>query len=212
MIKRMMWGVLGLLLSGLAVVMWADNQTSRFSRPYISHNLHELPAQKVALVLGTSPKLVDGRDNWYFNYRIQAAVELYQQGKVQHIIVSGDNRRHTYNEPDMMAAALVKQGVPANKITADYAGLRTLDSVLRARDIFGQQRYIVVSQSFHNERAVYLARSHGIEAYGYNARDVRRYAGLKTQIREYGARVKMFLDLWSNKQPKHGGEAIALPE
>lgn len=137
MIKRMMWGVLGLLLSGLAVVMWADNQTSRFSRPYISHNLHELPAQKVALVLGTSPKLVDGRDNWYFNYRIQAAVELYQQGKVQHIIVSGDNRRHTYNEPDMMAAALVKQGVPANKITADYAGLRTLDSVLRARDILG---------------------------------------------------------------------------
>lgn len=212
MIKRMMWGVLGLLLSGLVVVMWADVQTSRFSRPYISHNLHELPAHKVALVLGTSPKLVDGRDNWYFNYRIQAAVELYQQGKVQHIIVSGDNRRHTYNEPDMMAAALVKQGVPANKITADYAGLRTLDSVLRARDIFGQQRYIVVSQSFHNERAVYLARSHGIEAYGYNARDVRRYAGLKTQIREYGARVKMFLDLWSNKQPKHGGEAIALPE
>nr|UOP05655.1 YdcF family protein [Conchiformibius kuhniae] len=127
-------------------------------------------------------------------------------------MASGDNSRHGYNEPDAMIAALVAQGVPAGKITPDYAGLRTLDSVLRMRDIFGQNGYIVVSQKFHNERAVYLARAHGIEAYGYNAADVGQYAGIKTRVREYGARLKMFWDVWTGKTAKHGGERIVLPD
>lgn len=109
-------------------------------------------------------------------------------------------------------ANLIAQGVPPENITPDYAGLRTLDSVLRARDIFGQEGYIVVSQKFHNERAVYLARAHGIPAYGFNARDVATRAGLKTRLREYGARVKMFIDLATGRQPRHGGGKITLPD
>ena len=153
------------------------------------------------MLLGTSPVLADGRSNLYFTHRIRAAAELYRAGKVRYIIASGDNRKHGYNEPEAMKAALIAQGIPAERIIPDYAGIRTLDSVLRARSIFGQPSYIIVSQKFHNERAVYLARAHGIRA-----------GGFKTRVREYGARMKMYLDLLTGKQPKHGGETIALPD
>lgn len=198
-----------LCVGAIALANWRVNA---FSQLFIGADMAQLPPQKVALLLGTTPRLTDGRNNLYFDYRIQAAAKLYHAGKIRHIIASGDNRKHGYNEPDEMKKALMALGVPAEKITADYAGLRTLDSVLRARDIFGQQSYVVVSQKFHNERAVYLARHHGIDAVGFNAQDVDKYSGLKTQIREYLARVKMFADLLFGKQAKHGGEKIVIPD
>lgn len=194
------------------LIFAADWRVSSFAAPYISADSQTLPPSRAALLLGTAPKLADGRTNLYFQYRIEAAADLYRQGKVRHIIVSGDHSRQEYNEPDAMRQALIEHGIPAAAITPDYAGLRTLDSVVRARDIFGQSRYIIVSQPFHNERAVYLARTHGIEAYGYNARDVSISWGLKTRLREYGARVKMFWDLLIGKEPKFGGDKIDLPE
>ncbi len=195
-----------------AIALLANWHTQRQTAAYLYDNTAQIPAQKAALLLGTSPTLADGRSNLYFAHRIRAAAELYRAGKVRYIIVSGDNRKHSYNEPDAMKAALIAQGVPPENITPDYAGLRTLDSVLRARDIFGQEGYIVVSQKFHNERAVYLARAHGIPAYGFNARDVAIRAGIKTRLREYGARVKMFIDLATGRQPRHGGGKITLPD
>ena len=200
------------LVAALGLTAAADVWVSRSSAPYLADRPDSLPAHKTALLLGTTPTLADGRANPYFDYRIQAAAELWKSGKVRHIIASGDNRKHSYNEPDAMKAALIAQGVPPENITPDYAGLRTLDSVLRARDIFGQEGYIVVSQKFHNERAVYLARAHGIPAYGFNARDVATRAGLKTRLREYGARIKMFIDLATGRQPRHGGGRITLPD
>lgn len=196
----------------LLAVLAADWRVSRFAAPYISGTAQTLPENRAALLLGTTPKLADGRANLYFQYRIQAAADLYSGGKVRHIIVSGDHSRSGYNEPEAMREALIAHGIPAEAITADYAGLRTLDSVIRARDIFGQSRYIIVSQAFHNERAVYLARRHGIEAYGYNARDVAISWGLKTRLREYGARLKMFWDLAIGTRPRHGGEPVKLPD
>ncbi len=203
---------LALLTLLIALVLLANWHTQRQTAPYLYHNAVQIPAHKAALLLGTSPTLADGRTNLYFTLRIQAAAELYRAGKVRYIIVSGDNRKHGYNEPEAMKAALVAQGIPAEKIVPDYAGIRTLDSVLRARSIFGQDSYIVVSQKFHNERAVYLARAHGIDAYGYNAADVDRYSGFKTEVREYLARVKMLLDLAVQKAPRHQGEPVRLPE
>ena len=172
----------------LAALYGIRAYTARVAAPYLSGHAAELPERKAALLLGTSPKLADGRSN------------------------SGDNRKHGYNEPEAMKAALIAQGIPAEKIVPDYAGIRTLDSVLRARSIFGQESYIVVSQKFHNERAVYLARAHGIDAYGYNAADVDRYSGFKTEVREYLARVKMLLDLAVQKAPRHQGEPVRLPK
>ena len=142
---------------------------------------------------------------------IDAAVELYKAGKINYILISGDNRKEEYNEPEEMKKALMQKGVPEKSIYLDYAGFRTLDSVVRAKEVFGQTRLTIISQRFHNERAIYLAEKNGITAIGFNARDVDVYAGLKTNIRELFARVKMFIDLAIDKQPHFLGEKYKLP-
>ena len=130
-----------------------------------------IPENRVGLLLGTSPKLRGGRPNLYFNYRITAAVELFQAGKISRILVSGDNRRMNYNEPVEMRKALIAHGIPDSVIVMDFAGIRTLDSVIRAKKVFGQDRFTIISQRFHNERALYIAGRNGIEAVGFNAKD-----------------------------------------
>jgi SanA protein len=111
-----------------------------------------------------------------------------------------------------MKAELVKLGVPAEKIYLDYAGFRTYDSVYRLRDIFGQSSFTVISQEFHNRRAIYIAQELGLQAVGFNANDVDAYNGFKTQLREKFARVKVFIDLLMNKKPKFLGEKIKIAE
>lgn len=175
------------------------------------NNLSDLPHNKVGLLLGTSPLLKSGRVNPYFQYRIEAAAELYDSGKIEYVLVSGDNSRNDYNEPLEMQKALIERGIPAGRIFFDYAGLRTLDSVVRAQKIFGQRSFTVISQRFHNERAVYIAGKYEIDAIGYNARDVGRSFGFKTRKREWLARVKVFVDLLMDKQPRYLGEEIDIP-
>lgn len=169
-----------------------------------------IPHNDVGLLLGTSPKLKNGNNNLYFDYRILAAAELYKAGKIRYILISGDNRKKDYNEPEEMKKALMQKGVPEGAIYLDYAGFRTLDSVVRAHEVFGQSRLTVISQRFHNERAIYLAGKNGIDAIGYNAKDVNAYAGIKTNARELLARVKMFIDLAIDKQPHFLGEKIVI--
>ncbi|WP_313608081.1 ElyC/SanA/YdcF family protein, partial [Dysgonomonas sp.] len=124
---------------------------------------------------------------------------------------SGDNSRKDYNEADDMRAALVEAGVPDSIIHCDYAGLRTLDSVVRMNEIFGQDSFIVVSQEFHNERAVFLAQNYGLTAYGYNAKDLSlNRSSYRTKIRELFARVKVFVDIATGKEPKYLGEKIKI--
>ncbi len=168
----------------------------------------EIPANRVGLLLGTSPRLRGGKPNLYFHYRIEAAAALYHAGKISRILVSGDNRKRNYNEPIEMQKALIAQGVPDSVIVLDYAGFRTLDSVVRSRKVFGQDSLTIISQAFHNERALYLARQNHIQAIGFNARDVNVYSGFKTNARELLARVKMFIDLSLGKGPKHLGDPI----
>ncbi|QIU96320.1 SanA/YdcF family protein [Bacteroides faecium] len=169
-----------------------------------------IPQNNVGLLLGTSPKLKNGNNNLYFDYRILAVIELYKAGKIKYILISGDNRREDYNEPEEMKKALMQKGIPEKSIYLDYAGFRTLDSVVRAKEVFGQNRLTIISQRFHNERAIYLAEKNGINAIGYNAKDVNAYSRLKTNIRELFARVKMFIDLATDKQPHFLGEKIII--
>ena len=197
------FGVVCLLFTAFANYK-IENSTEEF----VTDKLEILPKTKVAVVLGTAPNLVNGYQNYYFTYRIEAATKLYKSGKVTHFILSGDHGRKNYNEPEAMKQALIKNGIPENVIYLDYAGFRTLDSMIRAKEIFGQKEFIVVSQEFHNERAVYIARQNGINAYGYNAKDVNKNAGLKTNIREYFARAKVFIDSFFGVQPKFLGEKI----
>ena len=168
----------------------------------------ELPYNKVGLLLGTSPVGRNGKENLYFKYRIEAAVQLYKAGKISYILLSGDNHTKEYDEPKYMKKALLNKGVPEEAIVLDYAGFRTLDSVVRAKEVFGQNSFTIISQKFHNERAVYLAHHYGISAVGYNAREVKRLN--IPVLRESLARVKMFLDILFHKKPKFLGEKIEI--
>lgn len=193
------------------LVLFCNIRINNYAKPLVYDDTKLIPENKVGLLLGTAPVLKSGRNNSYFDYRIEAAVELYKSGKIKYILISGDNRRLDYNEPLEMRKSLLKHNIPKSAIIHDYAGLRTLDSVVRAKRIFGLNRFTVISQRFHNERALYIAGRHGIEAVGYNARDVNASAGLKTRIRELLARVKVFVDLAIEKQPRHLGEPIPIP-
>ncbi|WP_288317118.1 ElyC/SanA/YdcF family protein [uncultured Muribaculum sp.] len=174
-------------------------------------DVKQIPHNKVGLLLGTAPVTPWGVHNNYYDYRINAAIELFKAGKIDYILVSGDNHSTDYDEPSCMRDSLLVKGVPKDKIILDYAGFRTLDSVVRAKEIFGQDSITIISQSFHNERALYLAKHYGIEAVGYNAKDVEYWKKkLKIHGREYLARVKMFIDLYTGKQPKFLGEKIKI--
>ena len=173
-------------------------------------NSSKIKKNKVGLVLGTSKFLKSGRINLYFKYRIDATIELYKNEKIDFVLISGDNGNKNYDEPSDFRDELIKRGIPSNKIFLDYAGFRTLDSVVRAKKIFNQKSITIVSQKFHNERAIYLAEKNGITAIGFNARDLTGKYGLKTRVREYFARTKVFLDLIFSVQPKFLGKKIEI--
>jgi len=196
----------------LAVVAHANITAVWASRGRLFDDPARLPPTRAAVVFGTASR-INGRENLYFRYRIDAAVEVWQSGKVDTFIVSGDNSTLYYNEPLEMRRALIARGVPDDRIVSDDSGLRTLDSVVRAKEVFGADPVLFISQRFQNERAIYLAKANGIEAYGFNARDVGTQAGMKTRIREIGARVKMWIDVrFLDTRPSHLGDPVALPE
>ena len=210
-IKNILKIFLLLFVAGIIFMVWANYSIKANSNPYTSYHTEDLPEAKTALLLGTSKSLNNGFPNAYFYNRIYAAAELYKSGKIKYIIVSGDNSRKDYNEPEDMQFALMEHGIPQDRIFLDFAGFRTLDSVVRAKEIFGQKKIIIVSQKFHNERAVFLARKYGMEAFGFNAEDVNKYAGFKTNMREYLAKAKAYLDLITGVEPKFGGKKIEIP-
>lgn len=171
----------------------------------------ELPVAKVCLVLGTSKYLSSGRENLFYKFRIEAARQVYEAGKCSVIVVSGDNRREDYNEPEDMRQSLVERGVPANRIHCDYAGGRTLDSVVRFKHIFGQTTGILISQQFHNARAIYIGKGHGVELTGFNAQEVGAYGGFRTKVREVLSRVRAVADVEVlGSEPRHYGEPVRL--
>jgi len=209
--KKLFYTILILSVLSLFFILWANYRIESTTKDFVISDISKLPDEKIGLLLGTSKTLSNGYPNLYFKYRIDATAELYKSGKIQNIIVSGDNSVKGYNEPEDMKLELIKAGIPENKIYEDFAGFRTLDSVVRAKEIFGQNSYIIISQEFHNERAVFLARENGIEAYGYNAKNVSKYYGIKTNLREYLTRAKVFVDFLTGKEPKFGGEKIVIP-
>ena len=134
----------------------------------------------------------------YYTYRVDAAVKLYKAKKISRILISGDGKEKSYDEPKYMRRDLIKRGIPAHKITLDKKGLRTYDSVINAKETFGLSNFTVISQRFQNERAIYLAGHNDIDAIGYNAKDAPNQKGksaIKVRIREVFAKVKVFMDL-----------------
>ena len=207
---KSMFFLLFLLLMGVVVIHNADSTIRKATTDKLYTELDSIPKRKVALLLGTGKTLKNGQPNLYFQYRVEAAAALFKAQKVDYILISGDNSRQGYDEPTDMKEALVAQGVPSQKIYLDYAGFRTLDSVVRAKEIFSLTQLTVVSQAFHDQRAIYLAQKYGIDAIGFCAKDVDKYTGFKTRVREYFARVKVFWDLTFGVQPKFLGEKIEI--
>jgi SanA protein len=204
----LLWAVLTMLILLITLLSYANyiiNQQHKYTYNY----MEAIPANKVGVVLGTSKYLVGGGINQYFLNRINATADLYFSGKIQQIIVSGDNATSSYNEPREMRRELLKRGIPPHDIYSDYAGFRTLDSILRANGVFGQRSFTVISQQFQNERAIYLGRHYNIDIIGFNAQDVAADVGIKTQIREIFARLWCMLDLYLfNSQPRYMGQPV----
>ena len=196
-------------LSFIAILI-SDEIVKSSTKNLVFTSVENTPHNKVGLLLGTAKTLQNGHLNLYYKYRIDAALKLYKAKKIDYILVSGDNSKKDYDEPSLMKEDLIQRGVDEDKIFLDYAGFRTLDSMVRSKEIFGQAEITVISQKFHNERAVYIANKKGMTAVGFNARDVSTKYGIKVQIREKFARVKMLLDLIFGKGPKFLGDKIAI--
>ncbi len=206
--RLLFWlGVLSVLF-----IVFADWRVRVRYEKFIYTECDSIPFNKVGLLLGTSKKLSDGRENLYFTYRIEAAADLFSAGKIEYVLVSGDNGTKYYNEPLDMKKALISHGIPSERIILDHAGFRTFDSMVRAKEIFGQQSFTVISQRFHVERAVYIGKHLNYDVVGFAARDVPKYTGLKTKMREKFARVKVFLDFLFSAKPKFLGDTIHIPE
>lgn len=206
-----------LLLGGLFMVsvltfLGADLWIAIRTQGRVFSKLADVPLNEIGLVLGTSSRTSGNYQNPFFAGRIAAAAELYRAGKVRHFILSGDNSEANYNEPSDMRDALLKAGVPESAMTLDYAGFRTLDSFARAREVFGVTRVTIVTDDFHTERAVLLARHFGIDACAYHSAPVPLQYSQKTRLREIAARGNALLDLYVlHTKPHFLGPKIDLP-
>ena len=200
-----------LLVIGIVIVfglMLNNKMVSYQAEDYIYDSVEDIPKNKVGLLLGTIKFLSNGNVNLYYTYRINATVALYNAKKIDFILISGDNGNKNYDEPTTFKKDLIAKGIPEDNIFLDYAGFRTLDSVIRAKKVFGQDAITIISQQFHNERALYLAKHNDIKAVAYNAKDVSGRYGIKVQLREYLARAKASIDLLFNVAPKFLGDKI----
>jgi len=200
-IKIMLLLIIFISLGVFSTYHWISFKTKNL----VYDDISTVPENKIGLLLGTGKYAASGNINLFYKYRIDAAVKLYKARKIEFILVSGDNGRKDYDEPSDFKNDLIARGIPADKIVLDYAGFRTLDSVVRAKEIFGQTSITFISQKFHNQRAIYIAQHYNIKAVGFNAKDV-----YNSHFREYLARSKASLDLVFNVQPKFLGEKIII--
>ena len=192
-----------------AIVFYTYREIELQSDGLFYSNLDDIPNKKVGLLLGTSEYVSRGNKNIYFVNRIKATVDLYKNNKIEKIIVSGDNSDVSYNDPKSMQSALIEAGVLEEDIFLDYAGFRTLDSVVRAKEIFGQNDFIVISQEFHIRRAIYISKFKDIKMIGYIAEGAK--VDYKMKFREVFSRVKAWLDMnVLFTEPKFLGDKIMI--
>lgn len=209
--KTLLWAAVCLAVA-IAFTVYANIRVERAAKGRVFEAVDDVPANRVALLLGTNPRNRRGGSNSYFTNRIKTAADLYHSGKVRYIIASGDNHIRSYDEPTAMRDSLVARGVPQDRIILDFAGFRTLDSVVRAKEVFGCDSLTIVSQADHNARALYLACANGIDAVAVTAPlRAGRFVRTRLTLREWLARDKMMLDLWFGREPHFLGERIEIP-
>lgn len=206
LLKRLLRIGLLLFFVGTLVVLGCNTWVVQSTQGNVLTDYTLLPDSGVALVLGTSHRLSDGSPNPFFHNRMITAANLYKEGKINRFIVSGDNRTRYYNEPLEMQKALIKLGVPEAAITLDYAGLRTLDSIVRCKEIFGQSNITIITQPFHSYRALFISDFYDVNAVALVANEPNPETGIRVYLREYLARTKAILDLYVLRTtPRHLG-------
>ncbi len=206
-IKRVIWGIIAIMITIIIVIVgcysivWYNSINKTFD------NIGDVPYNEVGILLGTSPRVANGDPNFYYINRITATADLYKAGKISRIIASGGDYSQRasggYNELIAMRDSLVIRGVPDSVIILDYDGTRTLNSIVKAKEMYGIDRFTIISQEYHNERAIFLASLNGIDAVGYNAKPSHiKIKRIKNEGREFFARVKLFVDVILGKKPK----------
>ncbi len=201
-IKYTLIVIVAIALIAVGINLWVLS----YGNDRIYTDLEDLEPRYVGLVLGTSSSPDGVRVNAYFEERMEAAIRLYESGKVKHLLVSGDNSSSHYNEPRDMANYLVARGIPADQITLDYAGFRTYDSLLRGKEIFGLEDCIVITQRFHAPRALFVGAKKGIDVQSYVANDPEQGVSFSLRVREWMARIVAAIDVVTNRQPKFYGQ------
>jgi len=209
MIKKILKYILFLLVMTIITIFLLDYWISLKTKPYIYHNYDDIPHSSVGVVLGTSKYIKGGGINVFYKNRIDGAIELYKLGKVDYLLVSGDNALRSYNEPIMMRRDLLKAGIPSSAIVLDYAGFRTLDSIIRANKVFDANNFTVITQEFHCERAIFIALSQGIDAKCFSVPTPDNIKMIR--LREMLARMSAFIDIYIlNKEPKYLGPMLPI--
>ena len=211
MLKKTLQIAFLLISISLVATHFCNKIIVKHAKDKLYTDVNEVPYHKCGLLLGTGKFLRDNRINLYYTYRVTAAAELLKANKIKYLVISGDNSTKGYDEPTSMRADLIAAGIDSTRIFLDYAGFRTLDSVVRLKKVFGQDSVTIISQKFHNERALYLAEEENIVAVGYNAADVGVAFGRTTALRERLARVKLFLDQLLGTKPKFLGKKVLIP-
>ncbi len=209
--RKILMTVISLIAITFLTIVFCNYQVEASSKGKIYKYVSQVPQNRVGLLLGTGKYLASGYINPYYQYRIDATIELMKAGKIKYLVISGDNGRKEYNEPETMRADLMASGIDSTKIWLDYAGFRTFDSMVRLKKIFSQDSVTIISQKFHNQRAIFIAEKEGINAVGFNAKDVSKRAGFKVKMREKLARVKVFTDYLFGQKPKYLGPKVQIP-
>jgi len=210
MLKRLAYGLLLIIALMVAAALGLDRWISWKTAPYIYDDLTSLPHRQVGVVLGTAKYYRTGVINQYYLYRIQGAMNAYNSGKVNYLLLSGDNALQSYNEPMTMRRDLIAAGVEPNDIVLDYAGFRTLDSIVRTRKVFDTNDFIIITQRFHCERALFIALHMGIQAQCYAVPSPKNM--LSVRVREVAARLGALADLYIMKrEPRFLGPLIPIP-
>ncbi|NDL65996.1 outer membrane permeability protein SanA [Acerihabitans arboris] len=195
-----------LLFTAFGLDRWISWKTA----PYIYEDLQQLPHRQVGVVLGTAKYYRAGVINQYYLYRIQGALNVYNSGKANYLLLSGDNALQSYNEPVTMRRDLIAHGMPAGDIVLDYAGFRTLDSIIRTRKVFDTNDFTIITQRFHCERALFIAMRMGIQAQCFAVPSPKNMFSVR--LREIGARLGTLSDLYLLKrEPRFLGPQIPIP-
>lgn len=204
---------LPLAIAGLFIFFFCYHKVAQHAKGRTYYSVKEVPYNRVGLLLGTCKLMKDKKTiNPFWQFRVEAAYRLWKAKKIEKLLVSGDIGWYGQNELEDFREAFLALGIPDSAMVFDYVGFRTHDSVIRCKEVFGQKKVTIISQEFHNERALYIADHFGLEAVGYNAEMVSFRDNIRNSIRERLARILLFMDLYVlDSEPHILGRKVVIP-